>query len=407
MKPLRRLKAIGPGAVAAAAFIGPGTVTTATLAGAQFGYALAWALLFATLAAIALQEMAARLGVVSRLGLGEAALSAFREQPIVRWLMAGLIMAALFAGNAAYEGGNIAGAALGLEAALPGLAPRAAIAGAIALLAGALLAFGGYRLIEKALVVMVALMSLCFLATAIIVRPDLAALARGLALPNLPDGSLLIALGLVGTTIVPYNLFLHAQTARAKWSDASSLAEARFDTTFSIGVGGLASILILVTAAAGLFGSGVVIGGAADMARQLEPLAGGAATALMSAGLFAAGLTSAITAPLAAAYAASEIFRFQSNPKSTPFRAVALAVLTVGAAAAMSGRQPVQLIVFAQAANGLLLPVFAAFLLYAVNRRGLMGAHANGLVANLVGASAIALAAALGARALARAFGLG
>lgn len=407
MNPLRRLRAIGPGAVAAAAFIGPGTVTTATLAGAQFGYALAWALLFATLAAIALQEMAARLGVVSRLGLGEAALSAFREQPAVRWLMAGLMMAALFAGNAAYEGGNIAGAALGLEAALPGLAPRAVIAGAIALIAGALLAFGGYQLIEKALVAMVAMMSLAFLATAIIVRPDLAALARGLALPNLPDGSLLIALGLVGTTIVPYNLFLHAQTARAKWADAASLPAARFDATFSIGVGGLASILILVTAAASLFGSGVVIGGAAEMARQLEPLAGGAATALMAAGLFAAGLTSAITAPLAAAYAASEIFRFRSDPKSAPFRAVALAVLTVGALAAMSGRQPVQLIVFAQAANGLLLPVFAAFLLYAVNRRRLMGAHANGVGANLVGAGVIALAATLGARALARAFGLG
>ncbi|MBB5517757.1 Nramp family divalent metal transporter [Amphiplicatus metriothermophilus] len=402
----RRLQSIGPGAIVAAAFIGPGTVTTATLAGAHYGYALVWALLFATLAAIVLQEMAVRLGVVARLGLGEAALSAFANAPVARIMISALIIAALYVGNAAYEGGNIAGAALGAQAALPDASPRPVVAGAIAAGACALLYFGGYRAIERALIGMVVLMSLCFLATAIIVRPDLGALLAAAARPRLPDGALLVALGLIGTTIVPYNLFLHAAAARAKWADARGLGDARFDASLSIGAGGIVSILVLTTAAASLFGSGTVIESAADMARQLEPLAGAAATWLLAAGLFAAGLTSAITAPLATAYAASEIFRFRSDPKAPAFRLVALSVVGAGAAAAIAGERPVRLILFAQAANGLLLPLIACFLLYAANRRALLDGHANGLAANIAGGAVILLAALLGARTLGRVFGL-
>lgn len=402
----RRLRSIGPGAIVAAAFIGPGTVTTATLAGAYYGYALVWALVFATAAAIILQEMAVRLGVVARLGLGEAALSAFANAPAARFIISALIISALYVGNAAYEGGNIAGAALGAQAALPEATPRPVVALAIAAAAGALLYFGGYRAIERALVGMVFLMSLCFLATAIIVRPDLGALFGAVARPRAPEGAWFIALGLIGTTIVPYNLFLHAATARAKWTDARALPEARFDAAFSIGAGGVVSILALTTAAASLFGSGAAIENAADMARQLEPLAGAAATWLLAAGLFAAGLTSAITAPLATAYAASEIFRFRSDPKAPAFRLVALSVVGAGAAAAAAGTRPVELILFAQAANGLLLPLIAVFLLYAANRRALLRDHANSLAANVAGGAAILLATLLGARTLARVFGL-
>jgi NRAMP (natural resistance-associated macrophage protein)-like metal ion transporter len=93
-------RSLGPGALTAAAFLGPGTVTTATVAGAQLGYALAWALVFATIAAIVLQEMAARLGVVGRLGLGEA-ITHSSHAPVLRWAAAGLVVAALGVGNAA------------------------------------------------------------------------------------------------------------------------------------------------------------------------------------------------------------------------------------------------------------------------------------------------------------------
>src|SRR5690606_2436725 len=168
-----------------------------------------------------------------------------------------------------------------------------------------------------------------------------------------------------------------------------SLSEARFDTCFSIGVGGIVSILILVTAAASLFGSDAAVASAADMARQLEPAFGAAAMGLLAVGLFAAGLTSAITAPLASAYAAAELFGFRSDPRSAAFRAVALTILSIGTAAAITGAQPVELILFAQFANGLLLPIIAAFLVYAANRRDLLGPHVNRLGANMLAIAVI------------------
>lgn len=402
---LNRLRSIGPGALTAAAFIGPGTVTTATVAGAAHGYSLAWALVFATLAAIILQEMAARLGVAGRLGLGEAITKAAKN-PALKFAAAGLIISALFVGNAAYEGGNIAGAVLGVEAAFPETAPRAFIAGFIAVLSGGILLFGGYRAIEKFLIGAVLLMSLAFAAALIMVGPDWGALLKGATLPSIPIGALPLVIGLIGTTIVPYNLFLHAAAARRRWADASSLGDARFDTRLSIGVGGVVSILVLSTAAASLFGTGIVVANAGDMARQLEPAFGAGATFLLAVGLFAAGLSSAITAPLATGFAASELFGFDSDPKAPKFRLVAGAVLVIGAFVAMTGAKPIEIILFAQVANGFLLPVIAVFLIVAANSKSILGAYTNGPLANMAGAIVVLITAGLGLRAILRALGL-
>lgn len=402
---LSKLRSVGPGALTAAAFIGPGTVTTATVAGATYGYALVWALVFATIAAIVLQEMAARLGVAGRLGLGEAITGAATSKPL-KWAAAGLIIAALFVGNAAYEGGNIAGAALGLEAAFPDIGARRSFVAAIAILAGGILLFGGYRLIEKFLIGSVLLMSLSFAAALITVGPDWLALAKGASAPAIPAGALPIVIGLIGTTIVPYNLFLHAAAARKRWAGADALSEARFDTRLSIGLGGVVSILVLSTAAASLFASGLKVDNAADMARQLEPAFGAGATYLLAAGLFAAGLSSAITAPLATGFAAAELFGFESNPKALLFRLVAGGIIFVGAVVALTGARPIEIIIFAQFANGLLLPIIACFLLYAANSKRLLGQYVNGALANIAGGVVVLITAGLGLRAILRALGV-
>lgn len=139
---LERLRSMGPGLLVAAAFIGPGTVTTASVAGASTGFALLWALVFSIFATIVLQEMAARLGIVSRQGLGEALRGAF-ENPAGRWAMVALVFVAIGFGTAAFQTGNVSGAALGLEA-VTGLSARiwAVIVGVAAV---ALLATGLYR----------------------------------------------------------------------------------------------------------------------------------------------------------------------------------------------------------------------------------------------------------------------
>jgi Mn2+/Fe2+ NRAMP family transporter len=400
-----RIRNLGPGAVVAAAFIGPGTVTTSTLAGASFGYVLVWALVFATASTIILQEMSARLGTVGQTGLGEA-LRKTLETSAWRWPLFGLILIAIFAGNCAYEAGNMSGAALGIEA-LAGGGPYVfpTAIGGIFVLATILLVFGSYRQIEKVLLTLVFAMAIAFVATFLVVRPDFGALLRGALVPSIPDGSLLTIIALIGTTVVPYNLFLHASAAKARWKGAEDLAAARFDTTITIGLGGLIAILIVSTAAASIFAAGLAVNNAVDMAIQLEPLFGSLSRYLLGVGLFAAGLSSAVTAPLATGYVVTEILKLDSNVTSRAFRAISICVLAAGSLFAITGTRPIVIIVTAQFANGILLPVVVCFLLFIMNRKMILGDHVNGRIANVLGFVVLLVTTGLGVRLLARSMG--
>lgn len=391
---LHRLREVGPGALVAAAFLGPGTVTTATVAGARFGNALLWALLFSVVATVVLQEMAARLGLVTGKGLGEAVRSRF-DAPAARWTAAALVVGAVVVGNAAYQAGNLLGGALGLRALAGGSGEVWAVG--LASVAGGLLWTGSYRVVERVLVGLVGLMSAVFLATAAVLAPSVPDLLRGLAVPTLPAGAELVALGLVGTTVVPYNLFLHASAVGEKWSGPAALSSARRDSVLAIGVGGAASMAVVVTAAAAGVGR---VSDAADMAVQLEPLLGTWARGFFAAGLSAAGVTSAVTAPLAAAYAAAGVLGWQRDLRGRRFRAVWGLVLVTGTVFAAAGASPVPAILFAQAANGILLPAVAVFLLVVVNDRSSMGAWRNGPGLNVAAVLVTAVAVLLGARAV-------
>ena len=392
---------IGPGALVAAAFVGPGTVTVCTLAGAGFGYTLLWALVFATLATIVFQEMAGRLGAAARSGLGQA-LRRSLGSSAWRWPLYALIVVALYAGNAAYEAGNLSGAALGAEAILgTGVTFEAAVV-AITLLAAVALVGGSYRQLERLLIGLVALMAVAFVGTFAVTRPDFVAMLRGLLVPRIPDGGLVMVLALIGTTVVPYNLFLHASAAKTRWAGADDLAAVRTDTAVSVGVGGLVSIFIVATASASLFAQGLAVSNAAEMAVQLEPLFGPVAKYLLGTGLLAAGFSSALTAPLATAFAITELAG-ASGP--FVFRSIALSVLLIGCVFALSGVQPITIILSAQFANGLLLPIVAAFLLYAMNDRRLLGAHVNGRAANVLGGLVFLVSLGLGGRLILGVFG--
>lgn len=384
----------GPGAMVAAAFLGPGTVTTATLAGVTTGVGLLWALGFSVLATLSLQEMAARVGLVTGGGLGEAIRTRFASGA-GRIGAAVLVVAAIVVGNAAYETGNLLGGALGAEA-LGGGSPRAwglLLAG----LAALLLWVGRYRALERGLTLLVAVMGLTFCATAVLLLPGLPALLRGLFVPVLPHGSLLLVVGLVGTTVVPYNLFLHASAVGQRWSGPEGLPAARRDSAVAIVLGGIVSMAVVVTAA----GAGSPeVRNAADMAVQLQPLLGRWARVFFGAGLLAAGLTSAITAPLAAAWAACGVLGWEGGLRSSRFRLVWGLVLGAGAVCTAAGVRPVPAILFAQVANGLLLPAVAAFLLVVVNDRERMGRWRNGPWLNLAGGLVVAVAAVLGLRAI-------
>ncbi len=404
---MSKLRKTGPGLIVAAAFIGPGTVTTATMAGANYGYALLWALLFAIIATIILQYLAARIAILTQQGLAQAILSTL-PGGAARIAMAVLVLAALAIGNAAYEAGNIGGGYLGLETMFPqvGAYKNIAIA-AMAVTIVALIALGGLKLLEKLLIALVLLMSLGFLASFFALRPDWQALFYGF-IPYVPSGAELTAIALIGTTIVPYNLFLHAAMARDRWQSGDDLTEMRRDTVASISLGGLISLAIVATAAAALFQKGLEVENGADMALQLEPLLGPWARILIGLGLFAAGITSAITAPMATGFVVREIAaqfdpKFADDPRI--FRWTAIAIVAVGALSALSGVKLVELIVVAQAANGLLLPLVAILLFRLANNAELLGERRSGTVLNIACLIVIGVSLLLGFRMIARAIG--
>lgn len=396
-----RLKEIGPGALVAAAFIGPGTVTTCTVSGASFGYTLLWAMLFSTIATMIFQEMSARLGVVTQQGLGEALRNQFKN-PTAKIIAIVLVISAIFIGNSAYETGNIMGGALGLTSVFPAISVQiwGPILGIIAFI---LLWSGSYKKIENLLVALVIIMSITFVTTAIVVKPDLMGMLKGLFVPVVPDTerAWLSVVGLIGTTVVPYNLFLHASAAREKWNNPEKVKVARVDTIISIALGGLISMAIIITASAAFYGSGTEIGNAGQMAVQLEPLMGVWAKWFFAIGLFAAGFSSAITAPLAAAYATSGILGWKMDLKDSKFRSVWAFIIIVGIVLSALGQSsPVQVIMFAQAANAIILPIIAIYLMFALNNKKTMGKYSNNAITNIMAALVIMVTIVISYRSL-------
>lgn len=398
-------KYFGPSTLVAAAFIGPGTVTVCTLAGVRSGYTLLWALLFSVIATIVLQEMTGRLGIITRKGFGEA----IRRQlvnPFVRGIGMILVLSAIVIGNIAYEGGNISGAVLGweeffipLDVSIFGLQFRLTPM-LIGLVAFWLLFSGSFKRILNVMTVLVGVMSVVFVTTAIVIKPDFVAILKGLFIPVATPGELLTVIALIGTTVVPYNLFLHASTVQEKYTGYGQLSEFRAENAVGIILGGLISMCIVITSAAAADGSLSNVSSAADMAEQLEPLLGSWAKYFMGIGLFAAGITSAVTAPLAAAYASKGVLGWSDDLKDLKFRLVWMAVLIVGVLFSSFSINPVQLIEFAQIANGITLPLIAVFLLYIMNKPLLLGPNTNSTRQNVLGVIVILVALLVGFRSL-------
>lgn len=385
-----------------AAFVGPGTVTTCALAGARHGSALLWALLFSIVACAVLQEAATRVTILTGRPLWDALRSGF-DGRFARLLVDALIVGAILLGCAAYQAGNILGAVEGAALGLPYLS-RGVLTCVIGGAAGLLLWFGRTRVVTGVLALTVAAMGVTFVLTALLLPPSPADIARGLLLPAIPHGAGLLVLGLVGTTVVPYNLFLGSGLSRGR-----RLAESRFGLAVAVAIGGVISMGILVTGTAveGRFGFDTL---AATLAGRLGPWAG----PLFGAGLFAAGFSSSITAPLAAALTARSLRRPAEaghTDRSWPYRAVWLAVLLTGVVFGFSGAAPIPIILVAQAFNGVLLPLLAAFLFLVVNDRRVLGDdRVNGWRANLAFGAVLMVTIALGVtgivRAVTAAFGL-
>lgn len=394
---MKRIGSILLWSAIAAAFIGPGTVTAAASAGAGVGAALLWAILFSGIATFTLQEFAGRLAI----GTGDDLASVLRRRypdGFARVATLLLVGGAILLGCAAYEAGNILGGAAGAMLAID--LPKSAVTLVLALAAALLLLAGSPQGVARLMAVFVGLMGAGFLAVAISLAPAIGPLVAGLVpTPGFADdpAALLGVLALVGTTVVPYNFFLGAALARGQ-----GLGEMRFGLAISVGIGVLitAAILVVGTALAGEFSFEA-------LGDTLADRLGGWARTGFGIGLLAAGISSAVTAPLAAALTARGLFASAEDQRwqagGWRFRAVWGAVLLIGLCFGLADIRPTPAILAAQAFNGALLPLVALFLLAAMNDEALLSDAANGPLANGFGLLVVGVATMLGLTAIARA----
>ncbi len=386
---LKAFKNIGPGIIVTSAFIGPGTVTLCILSGIEFGYSLIWCIVFSIIATCYLQEISSRLGIISRKGLSEIITDI--DNNFIRKIAVSFIFLSLFIGNTAYESGNISGTSMGLETFIGSsslnifnheINLNPIFIGFILIL---IIGNGSYKVFEKFLLILVSIMSLTFIFLAIISKPKINDLLNGLV-PSVDDNNFIYVIGLIGTTVVPYNLFLHSYVSKNKWKNRDDYKNSIFDTIISIVFGGIISLSIIITSASAhnLFNP-TEIKNAVDLGSQISPILGNSSKYFISIGLFCAGITSSITAPIATSYALSGIFKYKPKWEDPSFKKISYTVIIIGVLFSSLSYQPIVIIKFAQFINGLFLPLIAGFLLWSINKKKIMGDFTNSDRYNLLG----------------------
>ncbi len=387
-----KLVSVGPGILIVGSFIGPGTLTSATRAGASFGYDLLWTIAFSVIAVLVTQEMSSRLGIVTQKGLAEAILDAFAHNKTLKLFMMWLVGSAITLGSIAYIGGDLTGTAAGLSQ-LTGiptnyLAPMWGFCMIFLINTG-----NAVKNLEKLLAVCVSVMAFVFIVTMITVKPDLGAVLAGFV-PKVPEGALLNCVALIGTTVVPYNMFIHAISAKKTWKSPSQLPLAKFDVTVSMLIGGTITCAVVITAATVM--NGMSVKSVADMAVQLEPLLGEFSKPFLSIGMIAAGVSSALLSPLGASYVLAGLLGWDIENDDKRFKITNIVIIVFGIIISGTGYNPVSIILVAQAINGVFLPIIVGTVVYLTSRKSIMGEYTNSVISNVLGIAIFAISLIIG-----------
>ncbi|TMC69731.1 MAG: divalent metal cation transporter [Chloroflexi bacterium] len=375
------LAVMGPGIITGFAGNDAGGVTTYTAVGAHYGFQMLWLLLLSTAGLLVVQEMCARMGAVTGKGLSDL----IRERFGVRWTI--VAMLALLIAN----GSNIVAEYAGIAASLELFHVERIVSVPIAaVLIWVLVVFFSYRIVERALFVLV-LAYLAYPISAFIVGPPWGDVVRDTVIPTLPleQAALVAALALVGTTITPYMQFYIQASVVDKGIDVEQYRFERVDVLLGAILTGLNGFFILIVAGAVLHPAGIHVNAAADAAQALGPLAGQQAQLLFGVGLFGASLLAATVMPLSTSYAICEAFGWESgiskNFREAPvFMGLFTLLVVVGALIVLSPSVPlIPLILVSQNVNGLLLPIVLVFILKLAGDRRIMGDQVNGRISQV------------------------
>jgi len=373
---------IGPGIITSNVDNDAGGITTYSLAGAHYGLSLIWILIPVTAALIIIQEMCARMGVVSGKGLSDLIRERFGAK-ITFYLMIILLLANL--GNTLCE---FAGIAASME--IFGVSKYISVP-AGAFFVWWLVVKGNYKSVEKVFLV-ACVFYLAYIVSGFMVHPNWSVISKAAVTPklNFDVGMLTMAIGIIGTTIAPWMQFYLQSSIVDKGLKAENYKYSRIDVIFGSITVNIVAFFIIMLCAVTLFQNGLKIETAKDAALALAPLAGSYASMLFAFGLLNASLFAASILPLSTAYTICEAFGWESslNSKFTEapqFYGLYSLMIFLGAGIILLPNVPlISIMFYSQVINGILLPFVLIFILLLINDKRVMGDYINGKLMNVV-----------------------
>jgi Mn2+/Fe2+ NRAMP family transporter len=377
------LSVLGPGIITGSVDNDAGGITTYSVAGATYGYNILWTLVPALVILVIVQEMNARMGIVTGKGLADL----IRENAGVRitfLIFVGLILADI--GNTTTEFAGVAGSMQALGVSKYVAVPIAAVA------VWLLVVKGTYKSAERIFLVF-SVFLLSYVVSAVLGKPDWSHIGHAMVHPDarFDFPYLVMVIGIVGTTIAPWMQFYMQSSVIEKGLKLENYKYTVWDVVIGACVTVVVAFFIMVACAATLHAKGIRIEEAKDAAIALGPLAGRAASIIFAAGLLVASIFSATILPLATAFYVCEAFGFEAGidkswKEAPEFYWLFTAIIAVSVAIILLPRAPlIEITIWSQVLNGILLPVVLVSMLIIVNKREVMGNHVNGRVGNIVG----------------------
>ncbi len=387
------LAILGPGIITGSVDNDAGGITTYSVAGASYGYSLLWTLIPSFVVLVVIQEMNARMGIVTGKGLADLIRENFGVK-VTFFVFLGLLIADI--GNTTTEFAGVAGS---LE--IFGISKYFSVPLA-ALLVWILVLKSTYRIAE----IIFLLFSVCLLSyvvSAIKAQPDWSEIGRAMVRPSFQFNSdyLAMVIGIIGTTIAPWMQFYMQSAVIEKGLKIENYRYSLLDVVIGCIATVVVAFFIIVACASQLYPHNIVITEAKDAAIALKPLAGNFASVLFAFGLFIASIFSATILPLATAYYICEAFGFEAGIDKTrkeapQFYNLYTAILVIGVLIILIPYAPlVTITLWTQVINGVLLPVVLISMIYLVNNKEIMGKHVNGRLSNIVGWTTIVVLTAL------------
>ena len=377
------LSVLGPGIITGSVDNDAGGITTYSVAGATYGYDILWTLVPALLVLIVIQEMNARMGIVTGKGLADL----IRENAGVKvtfFIFVFLVIADI--GNTTTEFAGVAGSMQALGVSKYIAVPLSAVA------VWLLVVKGTYKSAEKIFLVF-SLFLLSYVVSALMGKPDWSQIGRAMVHPDakFDFDYIVMVIGIVGTTIAPWMQFYMQSSVIEKGLTLDKYKYTVMDVVVGAFITVIVAFFIIVACASTLHVRGIRIEEAKDAAIALGPLAGKAAAVIFAAGLFVASIFSATILPIATAFYVCEAFGFEAGidkkwKEAPEFYWLFTIIVFVAVGVILLPSAPlIQITIWTQVFNGVLLPVVLVCMLLIINKKDVMGERVNGRLGNLIG----------------------